>query len=294
MELKYNKPEEIIEEMRAASEKKTELDLKKLVIKAILAGMFIAFGAAASSTAIFGIEDIGIAKTIAGVIFPSGLIMVILLGGELFTGDCLAAIGSMGGNIRISQLVRLLVLVYLGNMVGSVLIAIMVYGSGQLDYGQAALGAATIKTALGKLTQSPERLFISGILCNILVCVAVLLAGAAKDVVGKIFAVFFPILAFVTGGYEHCIANMYYIPAGILAAGNQTYRQAAQSIYGMTEAELANLNVASFLMNNLLPVTIGNIVGGILLVSVPCYLVYAKGGKADDRVFVSRSNRAVE
>lgn len=117
---------------------------------------------------------------------------------------------------------------------------------------------------------------VSGILCNILVCIAVLMAGVAKDIPGKILAIFFPIMAFVIGGYEHCVANMYYIPAGILATTNDMYRETAMSAYGYTEAQLSSLNIQSFVTASLVPVTIGNIIGGMLFVSVPLYVLHRK------------------
>lgn len=156
------------------------------------------------------------------------------------------------------------------------LIAFLVAHSGQYDYSAGALGAYTIKTAVGKTGLSFMRALFSGILCNILVCAAVLMDAAAKDIGGKVLAIFFPILAFVVSGFEHCVANMYYIPAGIFAAGNPAYVQKAQELYGLGAEKLTGLNWGSFVTVNLLPVTIGNIIGGAVMVGGVCFYLHGK------------------
>ena len=173
-------------------------------------------------------------------------------------------------------MIKVLCLVYVGNFIGTIMIAILIYFSGQLDMTNGLLGAYTIKIALGKVSLSFPSAMVSGILCNILVCIAVLMAGVAKDIPGKILAIFFPIMAFVIGGYEHCVANMYYIPAGILAATNEVYREVAMSAYGYTVAQLNMLNLQNFVTANLVPVTIGNIIGGMLFISAPLYVLHKK------------------
>ena len=170
----------------------------------------------------------------------------------------------------------MLIFVYLGNLLGSAVLAWLIACSGQWNYGSGALAAYTIKIAYGKVHLSFGSALISGILCNILVCFAVLTAGAAKDVTGKIWGCFFPILAFVLAGYEHCVANMYYIVAGIIAASKPEYAAKAMELYGYTEQELASLNFGSMFAVNLLPVTIGNIVGGMVFVAMPMYYLTKK------------------
>ena len=179
-------------------------------------------------------------------------------------------------NITDVGIARTLLIVYLGNFAGAVLIAFLVAHSGQYDYSAGALGAYTIKTAVGKTGLSFMRALFSGILCNILVCAAVLMAAAAKDIGGKVLAIFFPILAFVVSGFEHCVANMYYIPAGIFAAGNPAYVQKAQELYGLGAEKLTGLNWGSFVTVNLLPVTIGNIIGGAVMVGGVCFYLHGK------------------
>lgn len=251
----------------------------KIFVAAIMAGMFIAFGGSSSNVAVFGIENVGLARTLAGCIFPVGLMLIVLVGGELFTGNCMMIGGVMTGRIKAIQMIRVLVTVYLGNLVGSLIVSFLAYYSGQWKYGAGALGAYTIKVAFGKLNLSFGTAVASGILCNILVCVTVLMASASKDAVGKIFGCFFPIWAFVIAGYEHCVANMYYIPAGIIAAMDPAFAQKAMELYGYTAEDLAMLNPVNMIVNNLIPVTIGNIIGGMLFVAVPYVYLYNKKAK---------------
>lgn len=251
----------------------------KIFVAAIMAGMFIAFGGSSSNVAVFGIENVGLARTLAGCIFPVGLMLIVLVGGELFTGNCMMIGGVMTGRIKAIQMIRVLVTVYLGNLVGSLIVSFLAYYSGQWKYGAGALGAYTIKVAFGKLNLSFGTAVASGILCNILVCVAVLMASASKDAVGKIFGCFFPIWAFVIAGYEHCVANMYYIPAGIIAAADPAFAQKAMELYGYTAEDLAMLNPVNMIVNNLIPVTIGSIIGGMLFVAVPYVYLYNKKAK---------------
>jgi len=251
--------------------KKRDLPSKKLFGKAILAGAMIAFGAAGSNVAAHGIADVGLARVMAGIVFPVGLMMVVLLGAELFTGDCMLAIGVPEKILSIRKLIGMFLIIYIGNFVGGLLIASLNYLSGQLNYSKGALGAYTIKVAIGKVNLNVIEGISSGILCNVLVCAAVLMAMCACDITGKLMASFFVIFAFVVSGYEHCVANMYYITAGLLCKGNPTYVVVACEKYGFTAEKLATLNLKTFLVNNLVPVTIGNIIGGAIFVGIPLY-----------------------
>ena len=226
-------------------------------------------GAAASSVAAYAIDNVGISRLAAAVVFPVGLMMVILLGAELFTGDCLMIMATASEKHSPLQLVRTLAIVFAGNFVGAVLTAVAVAASGQLDYSAGLLGAYTIKVALGKATISTSRAVVSGVLCNILVCAAVLMALCAKDIAGKILAAFFTIMLFVVAGFEHCVANMYYIAAGMVAAVNPNYSQVAMQQYGYTVEQFSVLNWQHFLLGNLVPVTIGNIIGGMFIIGLP-------------------------
>lgn len=253
----------------AGCEGKVALSTQKLMIKALFAGMMIAMGAAASSVAAHAVGNVGLARLAAAVVFPVGLMMVILMGAELFTGDCLMIMGTASHKHSVNQLVKTLVIVYIGNFIGAALLAFAIAGCGQLDYSNGLLGAYTIKVAMGKVGMSFGKALISGVLCNILVCAAVLMAGCAKDVAGKLLVSFFVIMLFVTAGFEHCVANMYYITAGLVAKMNPAYVQTAMAEYGYAAEELSALNIQSFLVGNLVPVTIGNIIGGMVIIGIP-------------------------
>jgi formate/nitrite transporter len=268
----FNTPKEIIEANMAGAVTKGNLKLSKMIALGIMAGMFIALGGAISNTAVHGIDNVGLARTLAGVIFPVGLLMIVLVGGELFTGNCLMIMSVIDKRITITQLLRNLVVVYFSNLLGSLIIDFLVFYSGNLDYSNGGLGAYTIKVALGKATISPAKAIVSGILCNFLVCIAILMGSAAKDVTGKILATWFPIFAFVIGGFEHIVANMFYIPAGMLAATNSDYVAKAEELYGITAEQISQLNLKG-LLNNFVPVTIGNILGGMIFIGCMLYFI---------------------
>lgn len=265
---------EVIQKYIEGCQAKVQMSNERVFGKAVLAGVMIAMGAAASSVAAHSIPNVGLARLAAGVVFPVGLMMVLLLGAELFTGDCLMAMSVSAKKQNMADVLRVLVAVYLGNFVGASLLAVLVTMSGQLDYSNGLLGAYTIKVAMGKVNLSFSEALVSGVLCNILVCGAVLMAGCAKDITGKLLAAFFVILLFVTAGFEHCVANMYYITAGMLAKLNPAYAAMAAEQYGYAPGQLDSLNAGSYLLGNLVPVTIGNILGGVLCIGLPLFYLH--------------------
>ncbi len=267
---------EVVEKYIGAAQAKAKTSSWDLFWKAVLAGAMIGLGAAASSVAAHTIPDVGLARLTAAVVFPVGLMMVILLGAELFTGDCLVVMSVFDGKQKLTQTIRILVLVYIGNLVGATILAWLIYMSGQLDYSAGMLGAYTIKVAVGKANISFVQGVVSGALCNVLVCAAVLMAMCAKDIAGKLLASFFTIMLFVTAGFEHCVANMYYITAGLIAKGNTQYATLAAETYGLSAQQLDSLNVQNYLLTNLVPVTIGNIIGGAILLGLPLYYLNIK------------------
>lgn len=282
-------PKEIVDKYIAGTANKCRQKNMNIFVKAIFAGFMIGMGAAASSVASHGIALVGLARLVSAVVFPVGLMMVILLGAELFTGDCLMAMGLPEKQITFGKLVKILVIVYLGNFAGGFIVTELVYLSGQLDYSSGLLGAYTIKIAYAKVNLSPVAAISSGICCNVLVCAAVLMALAAKDVVGKLMASFFVIMLFVVAGFEHCVANMYYITAGIMAKANSSYVLLASEKYGISD--LGQLNFGNMLLNNLLPVTIGNIIGGALFVGLPLYyLTHERKKLQSEKVTVQSAN----
>lgn len=268
----FNSPAEVVDANIAAGKVKANLSLPKMILLGILAGFFIAIGGEASSLASHNIANVGLARTITGAVFPVGLMMIVLVGGELFTGNTMIVMAVMQKEATWLQYARNLVVVFFSNLVGSLITAYLTYFSGQWNYTDGALGAYTMKIALGKVNLSFGTAFASGILCNILVCVAVLMAISAKDIAGKILAIFFPIFAFVISGFEHCVANMYYIPAGLIAKTNPQYVEKAEELYGITADKLNALTVGG-MVKNMIPVTLGNIVGGAVFVGVLLVLI---------------------
>lgn len=271
-----NVPAKIVEGNIKAAVDKANMPIWRLIILGIFAGMFIAGGAAGSSVTMHATANVGLSRFLGGCIFPVGLMMIVFIGGELFTGDCMMIMGAMDKKYSYLSVIKVLIIVWLSNFIGAVLVSYMVSESGQFGYSDGLLGAFTIKVALGKVNLSFMSALWSGVMCNIFVCAAVLMAAAAKDVAGKVWAIFFPILAFVVSGYEHCVANMYYIPAGIMAMSNKKYVNVAKETYGYTAEQLDKLNWDSFLVDSAIPVTLGNIVGGMVFIGIPLYILHKK------------------
>jgi formate/nitrite transporter len=278
-EEKYLTPSEIAKYTINAGVKKTKLTALNMFILGILAGAFIAFASEGSNMAAYNLlakpGTYGLGKAMAGAIFGTGLMLVLVAGGELFTGNTMIIAGVLEKKVTLKAMLKNWFFVYLGNFVGSVFIAYMMNNSGLFGSSAALLGGMTIKIASYKVGLTFMQAFYLGIMCNWLVCLAVWMSYGAKDMVGKLFAVFFPIWLFITSGFEHCVANMYYIPAGIMAKGTKAYADAALTL-GVTPEKLMHLNWGSFVINNLIPVTLGNIVGGGIFVGAVYWLVYIK------------------
>lgn len=282
MEENLYAPRQILQKYIKVCIGKVSNSLWKTVLLGIMAGAFISVGASASSVSMYGIAEVGIARTVGGVVFPIGLMLILLIGGELFTGNCLIVIGILDKRYTVSAMVKNLIIVFFSNLAGAVFTALLVTYSGQFGFSDNALGAYVIKVAIAKSAIDSGTIFISAILCNIIVCAAVFMAAGAKDVTGKILGTFFPIFVFVICGFEHCVANMYYISAGIFAARNESYAVKAVELYGFTQERLRTLNWINMFTDNLVPATLGNIVGGALFVGVPLYFLYReKKGGAD-------------
>ena len=277
----FNNPPEVLEANIEACKAKAELPLIKMILLGILAGMFVAIGAQASSLASHDISNVGLAKTLTGAIFPVGLMMIVLIGGELFTGNTMILNAVLQKHTTWTKYARNLAVVFFSNFIGAGIIALLVSLSGQWNYTSGALGAYTIKIAFTKANLDFGTAFFSSILCNIIVCAAVLMAISAKDVAGKILAIFFPIFAFALSGFEHCVANMYYIPAGLLAKLNPAYVQKAEEIYGITADQLQSLSLSG-MVHNLVPVTIGNILGGSIFIGAVLLLIHKKVKQSHD------------
>jgi formate/nitrite transporter len=271
----YFLPAEITKNYCEISIRKARLTIIKQLLLGIMAGIFVAFASQGYNQAVHTISSIGIAKLIGGALFTCALMMIVIAGGELFTGNCMMLIACVEKQITVLSMLRSWLMVYLGNMVGSLFIVVLILNSGQLDFSDGMLGAFTIKTAVYKINMGFGKAFIMGILCNILVCAAVWMASAAKDITGKILAIFFPIWLFVTSGFEHSIANMYFIPAGVLAKANSQWLSQALAT-GASQEQIASLGIKTFLIDNLLPVTLGNIVGGAVLIGLAYWFIYLR------------------
>ena len=272
-------PSEIAEFTVSAGIKKANLSVMNQFILGILAGAFIAFGAQAANMATHTITNVSIAKFIGGLIFPVGLMLVLMAGAELFTGNCLMIVAFAERKINLIQLLRSWIIVYLGNLAGGIIVACLISWSGQLNYTGGLLGGFTIKAAAGKINLSFMNAFVLGILCNWVVCLAVWMSFGAKDGISKAALTFFPIWLFVASGFEHSVANMYYIPAGIIAKCNPLYvAKALES--GASQAAIDSLNWCSMFTDNLLPVTLGNIIGGSCFVGMVYWFAYLRGRKS--------------
>jgi formate/nitrite transporter len=273
---KVLKPAEILDFTISVAKDKVAGRFQKLLLLSFLAGAFIAFAAEGSNMAAFNLlaepTTYGLGKSLAGAIFGTGLMLVVLAGGELFTGNTLILAAVCEKKVTTGKMLRNWAIVYIGNLLGSLFIAYLMANSGLFSSGGNMLGAVTLKIAVYKVNLSFMEAFYLGILCNMLVCLAVWMSYGADTMSGKILAIFFPIWLFITSGFEHSVANMYYIPAGMFIKGNSQFLELA----GFHGSELANLNIAGFFLNNLLPVTLGNIVGGGLLVGVIYWYIYKK------------------
>ncbi|MCD7775436.1 MAG: formate/nitrite transporter family protein [Clostridiales bacterium] len=253
-----------------AAKNKVSVKASKTLVLGVLAGLFIGFAGLASTAASATVESPSIAKLISALVFPAGLAMVVTTGAELFTGDCLLIIGVLQREIRVLQTVKTLITVYIGNFIGSVMVSLLAYFGKIFDNYKTQMAASVIKSASAKMCMGFLPMFVLGIGCNILVCIAVWMSFGASSVGGKICAVFFPIMTFVVCGFEHSVANMYYLSAGLLAKTNPDYLAAASEL----GIDYSNLTLSNALLYNLLPVTLGNILGGMVFVGLLYWFVY--------------------
>lgn len=243
-------PAQILNKTITVSKQKATLKWWQMLLLGFFAGMFIAL---AATGATFG--NIYGGKIAGACIFTAGLVMVVVAGSELFTGNNLMLAGFLASKITFRQLLKNWALVYLGNFLGALFIAALVTVSGVFDQSTDVV----INTAVAKTSLPFFEALLRGILCNVLVCIAVWMSFSANTVTGKIAATFFPVMLFVLSGFEHSVANMFYIPAGMLEG---TFTGAAIP------------TIDSFLFSNLLPVTLGNLIGGAIIVASGYYLIY--------------------
>ncbi len=279
-------------EMAVRAEKigvsKAQMSLFTLFALGVLAGIFIALGAIFATTVtaptmsanpaggapLATYLPFGISKLLGGFTFCLGLILVVVAGAELFTGNNLIIMAWANRRISTVSVLRNWGVVYVGNFVGAILTVIVTLLSGQYTFGQGAVGLNALNIAQAKVGYGFIQAVFLGSLCNMLVCLAVWLVFSARTTTDKILSILFPIAAFVAAGFEHSIANMYFIPMGL---GIKQFAGAAfWNSIGATPADYAALTWGSFLLRNLLPVTIGNIIGGAVGVGVVYYVIYLR------------------
>jgi formate/nitrite transporter len=253
---------------------KVAMDAGRVFTLAILAGAFIALGAVFSTVVLAGTGDApwGPVRVLAGVAFSLGLVLVVIGGAELFTGNNLVVMAWAGGRIGTRALGMNWAIVYAGNFVGALAVAGLVALAGTHRIGDGAFGAVALGIATEKLALDRVQAVALGILANVLVCLAVWLTYSARTTTDRLLAVVFPISAFVAAGFEHSVANMYFVPFGLLVA---TLDPGFISAQGLTE-QAGVLTWPSFLWRNLAPVTFGNLIGGALLVGVVYWFVYLR------------------
>ncbi|MEN9596282.1 MAG: hypothetical protein RL236_716 [Pseudomonadota bacterium] len=264
------KPKEIAERIEQISVSKSATDLSKVFVLALLAGAFIAFASVFYTVVVHNSTmSPGITRLVGGLSFCLGLILVVIAGAELFTGNNLLIMAYVDKKITLKQMVANWGAVFIGNLIGSLGVVFLIYLSDEWLMTGGAVGAKAILIANEKVNLSFTAAFARGILCNALVCLAVWLCFACHSVTDKILAIIFPVTAFVAMGFEHSVANMYFIPAGIIAQYNPEIMKVVGTV------DLSHLNFMGF-MANLLPVTLGNIAGGSVFVGMVYWFIYLK------------------
>jgi formate/nitrite transporter len=252
-------PKQIAERIESVGIVKSTGEPMRVFALAILAGAFIAIAAAFYTLVTYDNTGMasGLMRLIGGLAFSLGLILVVVAGAELFTGNNLIVMAFVDKKVTLTQLIQNWLIVYIGNLVGAVGLLLMVYLSGHWLIDGGAVGDKASAIAQAKVNLTWTEAFFRGVLCNILVCLAVWLCYAGRTVVDKVFAIVFPVTAFVAMGFEHSIANMYFIPAGMLAGS-------------------MDITMSDFLLNNLLPVTLGNVIGGSVFVGLCYWFIYLR------------------
>jgi formate/nitrite transporter len=267
--------------------KKANLGAANMFVLAVLAGAFIGIGAIFATTVAAGgmsVKDAagaaafstgfpyGVTRLLVGLVFSVGLILVVVGGAELFTGNTLITMAYASKKVTLGQLLRNWGIVYVGNLVGSVLTAYIVFLGKQYSFGSGAIGLAALNIGEGKTALTFIQAVALGIMCNALVCMAVWMCYSARSTTDKILAIIPPISCFVAAGFEHSIANMYFIPVALFVkySGDAKFFETI----GKTAADFPHLTWGNFFLANLLPVTIGNIIGGAIMVGMVYWFVY--------------------
>ena len=265
-------PKEIAARIENSGITKSTGDPLRVFALAILAGAFIALGAVFFTIVTYDNSGVaqGLMRLIGGLAFCLGLILVVVAGAELFTGNNLIVMAYVDGKVTMKQLLQNWAIVYFGNFIGALGVVGLIYFSGHWNIDNGAVGAKVVAIANAKVNLTWMEAFTRGILCNILVCLAVWLCFAGRTVIDKVLAILFPITAFVAMGFEHSVANMYFISAGLMA------KQQPEFLSLISTINVDNLTIMNFLFDNLLPVTLGNIVGGSVFVGLFYWFIYLR------------------
>lgn len=268
-------PPDVARACEMAGVTKAGRDAVALIVLGVLAGAFIAFGAIFMTVVLTGAGDIpwGVARLLAGLVFSLGLILVIVGGAELFTGDSLMIVACASQRINLAALLRAWSLVYLGNIIGAIGTALLVFLSGQHGLNGGAVGKTALSVAAAKAALPTIQLFFLAILCNVLVCLAVWMSFAARSTTDKVMVIVPPIAAFVAAGFEHSIANLYFLPYGLaikIWAGDTFWVG-----IGQTAAAYPALNAANA-CHNIAVATVGNLIGGSLMVGAVYWFIYLR------------------
>mgnify|MGYP001572186607 CR=1 FL=1 len=266
-------PQEMATRAEQVGMRKAQMPALTMFVLAILAGAFIALGALFATTVAAGTSGTmpyGVVRLLVGLVFSVGLILVIVGGAELFTGNNLIVMAWASGEVGTLSLLRNWLIVYIGNFVGSIGTAVLMFFAKQYTFGGGAVGVAALSTANSKVQLGFVQAIALGILCNTLVCLAVWMSFSARSTIDRIAAIVFPISTFVAAGFEHSIANMYFIPIGLLI------KEFDPAFAAGTGMDLSSLTWLNFLWGNLVPVTIGNIIGGGFLVAAVYWFVFLR------------------
>ncbi len=270
-------PAQIFEKVVNSGINKANLRFVPMLLLSILAGMYIAFGSVFSTvigTGLLGVAPYGVTKLLMGLVFSLGLILVIVGGAELFTGNMLMVAAYASKKIKAVSVAQNWAVVFIGNFIGSLLLAGLILSARAYLLANGEIGKTMLSIANSKMQYSFSQAFSLAILCNILVCLAVWLAFSARNTADKILSIVFPITAFITAGFEHSVANMYLIPVTLLL------KQFDPVYVASTGIDVSVLGWSEFFINNLLPVTLGNMVGGIVFVGLAYFLIYRPVGKS--------------
>ncbi|MBI2471414.1 MAG: formate/nitrite transporter family protein [Planctomycetes bacterium] len=255
---------------------KARLSLSQTFMLSILAGVYLALGAQFATLVISDSTlHLGLTSLIEGIVYSLGFILAVIGGAEVFTGNCLIIIGYVSKRITTRELLNNWTISYTGNFIGSLTMVCWLYKTHQWEFFHHMVGAKALLIAHKKVNLSFMAAFARGVLCNALICLAVWLCFSGRSVADKIISIIFPIGGFVASGFEQCVSNMYFIPIGIVLRKNKAVVAAAEKMTEKT-LDLSQLTWKGFFIHNLIPVTLGNIVGGVILVGIIFWFVYLR------------------